>query len=85
VCIWGNNDFQWLIAERAGGRGMVDLTGEANNQNDSWGNRSTYYAGAYDGKDGTGECSELPEFSKDDNIGFYDADDWSSWRTQYGC
>lgn len=86
VCIWGNNDFEWLIGERSGGQAEIrNFSGDANNANDSWANKSTFYGAAYDGFNGTGECSELAQYSTDNNIGFYDADDWSSWRTKYGC
>jgi len=30
VCMWGNNDFKWLIGERAPGGGLVNLSGDRN-------------------------------------------------------
>lgn len=87
MCIWGNNDYLWMLSERTGGSSTItNLTGDNNNQNDSWSNKnSTYKGAAYNGANGTGECTTMPESTNVSNIPFYDADDWSSWRTKFGC
>lgn len=41
VCMWGSNGFVFMIGERDGGGGNENLSGDANNSMDSWGNRST--------------------------------------------
>lgn len=85
VCMWGNNDFQWLIGERAGGSGRVNLSGDANNQMDSWANRSGYYAAGYGFYDGQGDCQTFSPYSYDSNVAPFNSDEVSSWRTNYGC
>lgn len=87
VCLWGNNDFQWLIADRTAGSGTItNLYGEANNQMDSWANRSSSYAACgYGGANGTGDRQHWGPNSNDNNVAPWNSDEVSSWRTRYGC
>ena len=87
VCLWGNNDFEWLIAERAAGSGTItNLTGEANDQMDSWANRSaSYNACGWGAANGTGDAQTFAAASSDNNVAFFNSDEVSSWRTRYGC
>jgi len=87
MCLWGNNDFQWMIADRAAGSGtIVNLTGEANDQMDSWANRSASYNGCgYGGANGTGDEQGFAANSNDNNVAPWNSDEVSSWRTRYGC
>jgi hypothetical protein len=87
VCLWGNNDFQWLIGNRAGGNGTItNLSGDANNQMDSWANRSsTYSACGYGGANGTGDRQGWSPNNNDSNVAPWNSDEISSWRTRYGC
>jgi hypothetical protein len=87
VCLWGNNDFQWKIADRVAGSGTItNLTGEANNQMDSWANRSgSYTACGFGGANGTGDRQEWGPNSNDNNVNVFNSDEVSSWRTRYGC
>lgn len=85
VCLWGNNDFLWFIAHRSSGGGVAALTGEANNQMDSWGNRSTRNAAGYGNSNGTGDCQTFAAGSRDNNVAWFNSDEVSSWRTDRGC
>jgi hypothetical protein len=86
VCMWGNNDFQWLIAERDEGNGLVNLSGERDNQMDSWANRGAYHnASGFGGQNGTGDCQTFAKGKSDNNVAFWNSDEVSSWRTNVGC
>jgi hypothetical protein len=84
-CMWGNNDFVFLIGERAPGGGLVNLTGDRNNQMDSWGNRTTVNSAGYDGAGGAGACQTFAAGSRDNNVAPWNSDEISSWRTDRGC
>jgi hypothetical protein len=85
VCLWGNNDFQWLIGERAPYGGLVALTGERNDQMDSWGNRTVVNAAGYEHSNGTGDCQTFTAGQRDNNVNYFNSDEVSSWRTNHGC
>lgn len=85
VCMWGNNDFQWLIGNRSAGYGVVNLYGDANNQMESWANRTGTHAAGYDGFDGYSNCQTFSKGGNDNNVAPWKADDVSSWRTDRGC
>lgn len=86
VCLWGNNDFQWLIADRTAGSGTItNLTGEADNQMDSWANPSSYNACGWGAANGTGDAQPFAAADNDNNVAFFNSDEVSSWRTRYGC
>ncbi len=84
-CIWGNNDYAWIIGERAPGGGLVNLSGEVNNQMDSWGNRTTVNSAGYDGANGGASCQTFSAGSRDNNVSFENSDEISSWKTNGGC
>jgi hypothetical protein len=85
ACMWGNNDFQWLIGERAAGGGLVNLTGDHNNQMDSWGNRTTRNAAGYGSTNGSGDCQTFSAGSRDNNVASWNSDEITSWKTNGGC
>lgn len=85
VCMWGNNDFLWLIGERAPNGGLVALTGDANDQMDSWGNRTVVNAAGHEHSNGTGDCQTFQAGQSDNNVAFFNSDEVSSWRTNHGC
>jgi hypothetical protein len=88
MCVWGNNDFNWLIAAQDHGQGVIDVFNDANgenNQADSWANRSGTYNGClYDGQ-GTGALLTMGKTSNDNNVSVFDSDKTSSMRTNRGC
>lgn len=87
MCLWGNNDFMWKIADRsAGSDTVVNLSGDANNQMDSWANRSASYTGCgFGGSNGTGDRQTFGRNSNDNNVANFNSDEISSWRTANGC
>ena len=89
MCVWGNNDFEWLIAAQNHGKDVVDAFNDAageNNAADSWQNRSNTYSGClYDGSNGSNHLQTMKKGSKDDNMLFLDADKASSMRTNGPC
>jgi hypothetical protein len=85
VCLWGNNDFVYLIAVKAPYEGLRSLSGDANNQMDSWGNRTGRNAAGYDYSNGTGDCQTFSAGSRDNNVNYWNSDEVSSFRTDRGC
>lgn len=90
MCVWGNNDYQWLIANQFHGKSywfdpFNDANGE-NNQADSYANLSSTYSGCLaDGGSGGGDRVSMPRGKKDNNLAWFNADEASSMRTANGC
>jgi peptidase inhibitor family I36 len=85
-CLWGNNDYIWMLSERAAGGGLQSFNGQdRNNQMDSWGNRTSTNSAGYDSTSGTGDCQTFKFGSNDNNVAFNNSDEVSSWRTNRGC
>ena len=87
VCLWGNNDFKWMLTQRPAGSGtIVNLLGDANNEMDSWANRSATYNGCGFGAwNGGGDRQTFWRADNDNNVAPWNSDEVSSWRTRYGC
>jgi len=88
MCVWGNNNYDWLLAAQAHGQGVIDVFNDAkgeNNQADSWQNRSNTYAGCLYYGQGTSALLTMVKASKDDNVSFTDSDKTSSMRTNGPC
>ncbi len=89
MCVWGNNNFEWLIAAQLHGQGVMDVFNDAageNNQADSWQNRSNTYSGClYDNSNGTSAILTMGKASSNGNVSFTDSDKTSSMRTNGGC
>jgi hypothetical protein len=89
MCVWGNNDFQWLLAAQDHGQGVIDVFNDAageNNAADSWQNRSNSYAGClYNNSNGTGALLTMGKADKKANVSFTDSDKTSSMRTNGAC
>jgi hypothetical protein len=85
-CIWGNNDYVWMLSERPAGQGIETFhTTDKNNQMDSWGNRTSRNSSGYDGYLGGGDCQTFGFNSRDNNVSFWNSDEVSAWRTDRGC
>jgi len=89
MCVWGNNDFVWLIAAQNHGQGVLDVFNDSkgeNDQADSWKNRSVDYAGClYNHANGRDPLKTMPKGGKDNNMFFADSDKTSSMRTDGAC
>ncbi len=85
VCIWGNNDYQWFLRGIVKGTGLTALSGDANNQMDSWGNRTTGTGAGYDASNGSGDCQTWSAGSRDNNVNPWNSDEVSSIRANHGC
>lgn len=87
MCMWGSNNFTFIIGQRqAGYSTIVNLSGDANNQMDSWANKSSVYTGCmYDGINGGPGTQTMSKVSSDANVAPWNSDDVSSWKTAGGC
>lgn len=86
MCMWGNNDFVWKIGDRAADQPIANLSGDADNQMDSWANRNGMFVGCmWSGYDGLGDPQRMASDSNDNNVSPLNSDQVSSWRTRYGC
>lgn len=88
MCVWGNNNFVWLLAAQAHGQGVIDPFNNSQGEDgeaDSWANRSGTYNGClYDGH-GTSPLKTMSRTSNDNNMLFLDSNRASSMRTNEGC
>lgn len=85
VCIWGNNDFSWLLRGIYSGTGLTALSGSANNEMDSWANRTARTGAGHDYSNGTGDCQKWNAGSRDNNVNPANSDEVSSIRANKGC
>lgn len=83
----GNNDYQWMIGERAHGSAtLVNLSGDKDNAMDSWSNESGTHSGCmYGAFNGTGDRQGMAPEANDNNVSPLNSDEVSSWRTRHGC
>ena len=86
MCLWGNNDYEYMLQQRAAGNGLKNLSDADNNRMDSWANQSGDYVGCmYSGKNGTGDKQTMGKNKHDANVAPWNSDQVSSWRTAGGC
>lgn len=85
VCLWGNNDYQFLLSTQTEGGGLKALSGDANNNMDSWGNRTARAGAGHDGSNGSGDCQTFSAGSRDNNVAPFNSDEVSSFRANRGC
>ncbi|MFB6551266.1 hypothetical protein [Streptomyces sp. NPDC056405] len=87
MCMWGNNDYQWMLDERYHGSGtLVNLSGDEDNAMDSWSNESGTHEGCmYGARNSTGDRQGMAKEANDNNVSPLNSDEVSSWRTRYGC
>lgn len=87
MCMWGNNDFRWLIGERNhGSTTWTNLSGDKNDEMDSWANRSATYTGCMaQHSNGSGDRQGMHRGDNDDNVAPWNSDEITSWRTRSGC
>ncbi len=85
VCGWGNNDYNWLIIERNSGLPLANHQGDANNELDSWANRSTQNARGYAEWNYGGDCMTFTRGDSDGHVAPWNSDEVSSTSTAAGC
>lgn len=88
MCVWGNNDVDWLIAAQLHGQGVIDVFNDGNGENnraDSWANKSNDYAGRLHDGQGMDALLAMGKVSIDNNVSVVDSDRTSSMRTNRGC
>ncbi|MEV5692231.1 MULTISPECIES: peptidase inhibitor family I36 protein [Micromonospora] len=87
MCLWGNNDYKWMLNERdAGSSTIQNLSGDANDEMDSWANKSSTYSGCmWSDANGSGDRQTLGRNQSDNNVSPANSDEVSSWRTAYSC
>lgn len=85
VCIWGNNDFNWFLRGISSGTGLTALSGSANNQMDSWANRTARTGAGHDYSNGSGDCQTWGAGTRDNNVNPANSDEVSSIRANRGC
>lgn len=86
ACLWGYDDYTKLIAKKAGGSGLTNLSGAGiANEAASWGNDSNYYGCLYDNPGGTGQSWTLPP-KNSGWLGVVNRDRAESWKLNgTGC
>lgn len=87
MCMWGNNDFKWMIGKRFhGNETIANLSGDANDEMDSWANRSATHIGCmFEHAGGGGARQTMAKVSSDNNVAPWHSDEITSWRTKNGC
>ncbi|MBE7326037.1 hypothetical protein IEQ44_15425 [Nocardioides sp. Y6] len=90
VCVWGNNDYEWLLAAQLHGqRSWLDVFNNGkgeNNQNDSWANKSSRHDGCgVDKVDGGGDRITFWRDSRDPDLAWFNSNFVSAMRTTNGC
>lgn len=90
MCVWGNGDYNWLIAAQIHNQGSwLDVFNDANgenNQQDSWANRSASYTGCLaDDADGGGDRLTMKKSSSDGDLAWFNSNSTSAMRTKGGC
>lgn len=87
MCLWGNNDYNWMLVERGQGSSTIlNLSGDANDEMDSWANKSTTHSGCmWADANGSGDRQTLGRNQNDNNVSPANSDEVSSWRTAYSC
>lgn len=64
---------------------LLNVSRGANDRTTSWANRSDTRAAWYSDANGKGFCRNMAPKSNNPNVGSYDNDKLSSWRTNGGC
>ncbi len=85
VCLWGNNDYDWLLTSRSAGGGVTKMPSGTLNRMDSWANRTTTDARGYDNDNGTGDCQNFTRGSSNSNVSVWNSDEVSSTATNGKC
>ena len=85
ACLFGNNDFDWLISMRTPNAGLMNMSATVNDKMDSWINRTNQSARGYEHADARGACQTFSSNTKEPNVSFWNSDEVSSWATDGKC
>lgn len=88
MCVWGNNDYVWKLAEQAHGQDswLDPFNAEENDENDSWANRSATYTGCMaEHTNGGGDRLTMAKLSNDNDMAWFNSNETSSMKTKNGC
>ena len=85
VCLWGNNDYDWLLLTRTAGGGVQAMPYGTLNRMDSWANRTTTNARGYDNTNGTGDCQTFTRGSSNPNVSVLNSDEVSGTARNGAC
>lgn len=87
VCLFDDNNFVNRIGNRPAGEPRENLGSDKNDRTDSWDNNTRtdaawYYNFTWENAD---NCRNMPALREDANLGVFNSDEASSWRTNRGC
>lgn len=85
VCLWNNANYGSFLGWRQPGLGLLNVSSGANDRTTSWANRSYTRAAWYSDANGRGFCRDMTPRASNPNVGSFDNDKLSSWRTNGGC
>lgn len=87
VCVFDDNNFVNRLGSRDPGLGRVDVSGANNDRTDSWDNNTGTNAAWYYNfvSENADNCRNMPAGREDPNLGVFNSDELSSWRTNRGC
>lgn len=87
VCIFDDNNYEDRIGMRPAGEGRVDVSSSNNDRMDSWKNRTNTNAAWYYNfvDENADNCRNMVANSSDGDVGVFNSDELSSWRTNRGC
>lgn len=85
TCLWDNADYDNYIGSRPPGGDISNVSPGAADRTSSWANRSGTNAAWYKDQFGDGQCFNMPAHQRNPELGFFDRDTLSSWRTNHGC
>lgn len=96
LCLWGNNDYVWMIHHRQTAGDASSRTynvtgdpdgviGNVDNEMDSWANTGKHDTRGWSETDGRGRCQTFAAGSHDENVAFWNSDKISSTRADKGC
>lgn len=85
VCLYDHAGFSGLLGYRAAGQSTMNVSTPSNDRMTSWENKSSSNAAWYSDANGSGKCHTMAARSENAEVGWWDKDTLSSWRTNGGC
>jgi hypothetical protein len=85
VCIYDDTDYRQMLGYRTAVDGLRNISSTNNDKMSSWENKKYQDAAWYTDTNGQGDCLNMPSRRQLANVGFFDNDEASSWRTNAPC